>query len=177
MTWCPTTPREHVEKRKLEYRQFALVSAFLERSEQSKLVTHGSEAWTGRPRGHRASTGRFWPFLAVSRAQRPENDQKRQETAIPAFQRSACVFPRRAALLRSVALWWFWLVPRLDVRLAGASGPHPWALPSGARRPAILRVPRAELCAGQQPHISFSRRPGHSCTFPAPQNLPSRNLR
>ena len=85
MTWCPTTPREHVEKRKLENRQFALVSAFLERSVQSKLVTHGSEAWTGRPRGHRASTGRFWPFLAVSRAQRPENDQKRQETA-----RNAC---------------------------------------------------------------------------------------
>jgi hypothetical protein len=44
-----------------------IVCSFLERFVQSKLATHGSEAWTGRLRGHRASTchpGRFWPFLA-----------------------------------------------------------------------------------------------------------------
>jgi hypothetical protein len=124
LTWCPTTPREHVEKRKLENRQFALVSAFLERSVQSKLVTHGSEAWTGRPRGYRASTGhpgRFWPFLARNGQKTTRNGKKRPETPAsdapsgpPALP--TCVSPHRIPLVAvrggHTANWWRLLLAR-----------------------------------------------------------------
>ena len=91
---------------------------------QSKLVTHGSEAWTVRPRGHRASTGhpgRFWPFLARNGQKTTRNGQKRPVTPAsdapsgpPALP--TCVSPHRLPLVAvrggHTANWWRLLLAR-----------------------------------------------------------------
>ena len=91
---------------------------------QSKLVTHGSKAWTGQPRGHRASKGhpgRFWPFLARNGHKTARNGKKRPETPAsdapsgpPALP--TCVSPHRLPLVAvrggHTANWWRLLLAR-----------------------------------------------------------------